>query len=202
MSSSTATRTPSRTQCPARELAPASAKAAPRRVLAPRGTGVIGRSDRPVLRIVADDERAPVITRVAPARWSSEVETTWVETTDLEPTRVCLEEFFAVDGEDQQLKMTPRTTVRLTRRGRLVVFVASVAAVLGLGLAAASGSAASDHPERTRVVVVGTGQTLWDISTSVAGGGDVRATMSHIEDLNHLDSSALQAGQHLRVPVS
>ena len=194
MSSSTATRTTR----PVPELAPASAKAGSHRVLAPRGTGVIGRGDRPVLRIVADDERAPVITRVEPVGWSSEVETTDLEPT---PTRVCLDEFFAVDGEDQQLKMTPRTTVRLTRRGRLVVFVASVAAVLGLGLAAASGSAASDHPERTRVVVVGTGQTLWDISTRVADGGDVRATMSHIEDLNHLGSSALQAGQHLRVPI-
>ncbi len=49
-------------------------------------------------------------------------------------------------------------------------------------------------------MTVSPGQTLWDISAGVAGGGDVRSMMSHLEAINHLDSTVLRAGQHLRVP--
>ncbi len=92
--------------------------------------------------------------------------------------------------------------MRLTRRGRLVVLIASVAAVLGLAFLAASASTASSHAERTHVVTVVPGQTLWDISARAAGGGDIRSMMTHIEAINHLGSTSLQAGQHLRVPLS
>jgi LysM repeat protein len=51
------------------------------------------------------------------------------------------------------------------------------------------------------VVTVQPGQTLWDISSRAAGEGDVRSMMSHLEAINHLDSSSLQVGQHLRVPI-
>jgi len=89
--------------------------------------------------------------------------------------------------------------VRLTRRGRLVVFGVSLAATIGLGLVAATGSLADDQPEPTRVVTVQPGQTLWDIASGVSRG-DVRSTMAHLEAINHLDSTTLQVGQHLRVP--
>ena len=92
------------------------------------------------------------------------------------------------------------STVRLTRRGRLVVLGLGLAATLGLAFYAASVSTANDHPEQTRVVTVQPGQTLWDLSARAAGGGDVRSMMSHLEAINHLDSASLQAGQHLRVP--
>ena len=127
-----------------------------------------------------------------------------VETT---PRRIDLDDFFAAeyDGDDQRLEVTPAraSTVRLTRRGRLVVLGLGLAATLGLGLYAATVSTASDHPEQTRTVTVQPGQTLWDISSRAAaatGSGDVRSMMSHVEAINHLDSSSLQVGQHLRVP--
>lgn len=168
--------------------------AASRRTVAAQGSSMVGRSGRPVLRIVADDERAPVFTRVTPA--PSE-----------EPLRrVSLDDFFVADydGDDQRLEVAPmrRSTVRLTRRGRLAVLGLGLAAALGLGLYAASVSTASDHPEQTRVVTVQPGQTLWDISSraAAASGGDVRSMMSHVEAINHLDSGSLQVGQHLRVP--
>jgi LysM domain-containing protein len=184
MSSTTATRTSRLTQ-------PRPASLAPRTLTGP-GCSVGGVAERPMLRIVADDERAPVFTRVLPP-------------VELPETRqVRLDDFFAAeyDGDDQALELAEprRSGVRLTRRGRLAVLTVSVAAVLGLGFAAASASIANDHPEQTRVVVVTPGQTLWDISASAAGGGDVRSMMSHIEALNHLDSASLQAGQHLRIP--
>jgi len=186
MSSITATRT-TRFAPPAEP----TRKAASRRTVAGQGSSVVGRAGRPVLRIVADGERAPVFTRVTPMIEPEPVETPL--------RRVSLDDFFAADydGDDQRLEVAPvrRSTLRLTRRGRLVV--------LGLGLFAASVSTASDHPEQTRTITVQPGQTLWDISSRAAaatGGGDVRSMMSHVEAINHLDSGSLQVGQHLRVP--
>ena len=160
-----------------------------------QGATVVGRADRPVLRIVADDERAPVITRVA-ATPPVELEPT--------PRRVDLGDFFApeYDGDDVSVEVVrPRpSSLRLTRRGRLVVLGLGLAATLGLGLVAATGSLANDKPEPTRVVTVQPGQTLWSIASEVSDGGDVRSTMAHLETINHLDSAGLQVGQTLRVP--
>jgi hypothetical protein len=118
--------------------------------------------------------------------------------------RVDLDDFFAAeyDGDDVSVEVVaPRpSTVRLTRRGRLVVLGVSLAAVLGVGFVAATGSLADEKPEPTRVVTVQPGQTLWDLAASVSRGGDVRSTMSHLEAINHLDSTTLQVGQTLRVP--
>lgn len=97
-----------------------------------------------------------------------------------------------------------RSTVRLTRRGRLVVFLLALAAVLAVGILWASGSVATDEPgtpEPTRVVMVGPGDTLWDIAAGLADDGDVRAMVDKIEKLNALDSAMLTAGQKLVVPI-
>jgi hypothetical protein len=207
MSSITATRTP--------RLTPPAAptrKPTPRRRTLGQGASVVGRADRPVLRIVADDDCAPVVTRVGPsvvepagrpvvepASAASGVET--------QLRRVDLADFFVAeyDGDDVAVEVVrPRpSSVRLTRRGRLVVFGAGLAAVLGLGFAAATGSLANDRPEPTRVVTVQPGQTLWDISSNAAarsGSTDVRSMMGHLETINHLDTTTLQVGQTLRVP--
>jgi LysM repeat protein len=99
---------------------------------------------------------------------------------------------------------TPRGSVRLTRRGRLVVFLVAFVAVLAVGIALGTQSFAGETPgtpESTRVVMVGSGETLWVIAADAAGDGDVRAMVDRIEDLNALDSAMVQAGQRLRVPV-
>ena len=66
-----------------------------------------------------------------------------------------------------------RSTVRLTRRGRLVVFVTSLFLVLAVA----------------------------GIASELATDGDVRSMMTEIERLNALESASLSAGQKLRVPV-
>jgi nucleoid-associated protein YgaU len=206
MSRVTATRTP--------RLTPPTAptrKATPRRRTIGQGASLVGRADRPMLRIVADDQRVPMITRFAPTIAPSPVERGGsverdpsVELVETTARRIALDDFFApeYDGDDVAVEVARRrpNSVRLTRRGRLVVFGLSLAAALGLGFVAASGSLANDHPEPTRVVTVQSGQTLWDIAASVSGNGDVRATMSHLEAINHLDSTTLRVGQTLRVP--
>jgi hypothetical protein len=186
--------------------------ATPRRRTVGQGASLVGRADRPVLRIVAGDER-PVITRFAPSEQPIEPSVELDPSVALDPSvelvettarSIDLQDFFASewDGDDVSVEVAqPRpSSVRLTRRGRLAVFGASLVVVLGLGFAAASGSLANDKPEPTRVITVEPGQTLWDIASDVSDGGDVRSTMAHLEAINHLDSSTLQVGQHLRVP--
>ena len=95
------------------------------------------------------------------------------------------------------------TEVRLTRRGRVVVFVVGLVALLALGLLVSTGAGASLHagtPEPTHTVVVAPGDTLWDIASAAAEGGDVRTMIRHIEDINGLPDASLSVGQSIRVP--
>ena len=65
--------------------------------------------------------------------------------------------------------------MRLTRRGRVVVFLVAFVAVLALGIALGNQSFAGETPgtpEPTRVVMVGSGETLWAIAADAAGDGD------------------------------
>ena len=97
-----------------------------------------------------------------------------------------------------------RSSVRLTRRGRLVVFVTSLFLVLGVAIMLAGGAVGTDSAGQqipTEVVTVAPGDTLWAIASDIATDGDVRAAMNEIERLNALESAGLQAGQKLRVPV-
>ncbi len=97
-----------------------------------------------------------------------------------------------------------RTTVRLTRRGRLVVFLTSLLVVLSAAFVLAGGAVGTGEagqPEPTEIVQVAPGDTLWGIASEVATDGDVRSMMTEIERLNALESASLSAGQKLRVPV-
>ena len=202
MSSITATRT-TRFAPPAEP----TRKAASRRTLAGQGSSVVGRAERPVLRIVADDERAPVFTRVARRAGRASGRAAWsslsrprcagsASTTSSPPSTT---------ATTQRLEVAPprRSTVRLTRRGRLVVLGLGLAAALGLGLYAAS---VSDRQRPPRADPHGHRAARPDPVGHLVprgrrdGSGDVRSMMSHLEAINHLDSAALQVGQHLRVP--
>jgi LysM domain len=94
--------------------------------------------------------------------------------------------------------------VRLTRRGRLVVFLGCLtfACLTFLALAGtAIGSGESGEPVPMVVVTVQPGDTLWSIAHEAAPEEDPRDVIERIEDLNVLDGS-LQVGQKLAVPIS
>lgn len=96
-----------------------------------------------------------------------------------------------------------RSSVRLTRRGRIVVFAAGLLVLLALGLLISNGAGAASKtgtPEPTHAVVVAPGDTLWDLASKAAHGGDVRAMITHIEEINGLSDVSLSAGQTLRIP--
>jgi len=98
----------------------------------------------------------------------------------------------------------PSAALRLTRRGRLVVFVTSLLLVLAAAFLLAGGAVGTDEagqPAPTEIVQVAPGDTLWGIAGELATDGEVRSMMSEIERLNALESVGLSAGQKLRVPV-
>ena len=97
-----------------------------------------------------------------------------------------------------------KPSVRLTRRGRIVVTVLLMGLILGAfvifgGQSVATGEVGA--PEPTRTVVVGEGDTLWAIASEVAEDGDIREVVHEIEQLNSLPGPVLEVGQEIAVPV-
>lgn len=97
-----------------------------------------------------------------------------------------------------------RGGLRLTRRGRLVAFLAFLVAALALVMVTLSGSATGSAergaPVPVRMVQVEAGDTLWSIATRAAPGEDPRDLIGEIEELNSLDGS-LPVGAQIAVPV-
>ena len=94
-------------------------------------------------------------------------------------------------------------TLRLTRRGRVTMFLLA----LGVGLAGMLGNqvANADAPAPAVPVTtytVSAGETLWGIAAGLAGPGqDVRDVVDGLVALNDLPSVALAAGQQILLPA-
>lgn len=103
----------------------------------------------------------------------------------------------------RQSGIAPSAGMRLTRRGRRVVAALGTALMLTLlsGVGAMQASA-DDRSRDTAVIVVGPGQTLWEIALAVAPGDDPRETIYLIQRMNHMSSADLAEGQELVVPAT
>lgn len=100
---------------------------------------------------------------------------------------------------------TCRPAVRLTRRGRLAVFIVSCLALFGIVLA--SGAAADAAvglriAPATATVVVQPGESLWSIARVLAPGEDPRGMVHRIQELNGIGDWPIVPGQRLVVPAS
>ncbi|PRX46445.1 LysM domain-containing protein [Prauserella shujinwangii] len=85
----------------------------------------------------------------------------------------------------------------------LVLLALAVAGlVIGLGLLAegVSGAGAERVPERTALVTVAPGDTLWDVAARHAPGSDPEAVVQRIEALNGLSGPDVSPGVPLLVP--
>lgn len=101
------------------------------------------------------------------------------------------------------IALSPTPQLRLTRRGRVVVFVLGLLVAFAAGVLLAAGSVATGErgADAYEVVTVRPGDTLWDIAADAADGESVPSMVSEIRDLNSLDSSMVVVGQELRVPT-
>lgn len=97
----------------------------------------------------------------------------------------------------------PDRELRLTRRGRLAVFLACLAlALTALVVVAGSaiGTAEPGTPVPARSVTVQPGDTLWGIAAETRPGEDPRVVVHEITELNGL-SGQLQIGDEIAVPL-
>jgi hypothetical protein len=94
--------------------------------------------------------------------------------------------------------------LRLTRRGRLVVLLALVTLLLAAFSLGRVGTEAAPRDGVARPPLAQTtvqpGESLWAVAKRVAPGQDPRGLVMRIQDLNHLDGGAVQAGQLLVLP--
>ncbi|MGH3823051.1 MAG: LysM peptidoglycan-binding domain-containing protein [Pseudonocardiaceae bacterium] len=88
------------------------------------------------------------------------------------------------------------------RSGRVVRLIAAVTVTLAVvgGLSWLGQAADPGIPERTAVVRVGAGETVWDVAARVAPRSDQRAVVERIRQLNGMTGTALRPDQQLRVP--
>lgn len=91
-------------------------------------------------------------------------------------------------------------SLRMTRRGRLVVLAVALMVVLLPGAWRAMATAQIEGPA-TVTVSVQPGDTLWGIASAIDPGADPRALIAEIRELNALTSSGLVPGQVLVVPA-
>lgn len=94
--------------------------------------------------------------------------------------------------------------IRLTRRGRIVVVLFLVAALLVAGwfVSRAVADAATTGSPPTRSVVARPGDTLWSIAVRARPDADPRVTVGRIIDVNGLATPVVQPGQRLILPRS
>lgn len=95
--------------------------------------------------------------------------------------------------------------VRLTRRGRLAMFLSTVLMLVVLGVVLGSTTVATDDPGTpvpATMVTVTPGQTLWDIAAKANPTGDIQVTVDDIMKLNSMPTGGhLQAGDTIAVPL-
>ncbi len=106
----------------------------------------------------------------------------------------------------------PTTNLRLTRRGRFVVRILLICGLLGV-LAVLLAALAFQQPlspavaadEQTagvyQQVVVQPGDTLWEISSRLARDDNQAAVLKQIMAYNALETSKLEVGQTLYIPL-
>jgi LysM repeat protein len=94
-------------------------------------------------------------------------------------------------------------TIRLTRRGRLVlVFMVMTLLVLAGFMLGTGPSAAAGHTHPARpTLIVQPGESLWAVAARIAPQQDPRIVVADLEALNALSSPAVTPGQQLVLPT-
>lgn len=107
----------------------------------------------------------------------------------------------SIPGRGRGMLESPASSGQLTARGRRVLAAfALLPVVLGSIVVGTRSASATATAPATRQVVVHQGESLWDIAVAVKPGEDPRKTIWKIQQLNHMATSEVIAGQGLLVP--
>lgn len=93
--------------------------------------------------------------------------------------------------------------LRLTRRGKLLLWTMACALGLILGVVLGDVATADSFPQAVEVQshFVAKGETLWEIALSINPGIDTRDVVADIVDLNGFSDASIQAGSVIYLPV-
>jgi hypothetical protein len=106
----------------------------------------------------------------------------------------------ALQGPPAAAPVPAHTPVsRAGRAGKLAAAV-TVTLMVIIGLGWLSQRADPALPQRTAVVRVGAGETIWDVAARVAPQADQRAVVDRIRKLNGLADAEVVPDQQLQVP--
>lgn len=104
------------------------------------------------------------------------------------------------------VRVAQEQTVRLTRRGRIVVGtlialpIIIAAYLLGFGASQAGADSTPSHVAFEHVTVM-PGESLWTIAGQVAPGADRQEVVAAIVSLNQLDGATVHPGENLAIPT-
>jgi hypothetical protein len=94
------------------------------------------------------------------------------------------------------------TTLRITRRGRVVLSALLALPILAASLFLATpGAQAGNEAGEVTVYTVLAGESLWDIAGEIAPEEDPRAVIDQIRQANALSSAEVFPGQQLILPA-
>ena len=94
-------------------------------------------------------------------------------------------------------------TVRVTRRGRVLLLVLLVGLLVTAFSLGRVGSQAATTAQATPVLqqtTVHAGESLWAVAHRIAPANDPREVVQQLRVLNHLERASLQVGQQLLLP--
>jgi hypothetical protein len=95
------------------------------------------------------------------------------------------------------------TSLRITRRGRVVLGLALALAVMALSVFLASSGALAESDAVSNdfeYITVLSGDTLWSIATMISPHEDPRDVVANIIFLNQLETASLMPGQEIALP--
>jgi LysM repeat protein len=97
-------------------------------------------------------------------------------------------------------RVAGKPRLRLTRRGRVVIFALFLLFAAAAVTLAATASRAADPSGPAETTVVQQGETLWSIADRHDLKGDPRAVIEEIRRLNALPDYTIYTGQELKLP--
>jgi hypothetical protein len=95
------------------------------------------------------------------------------------------------------------TSLRITRRGRVVLGLALALPVMALSVFLASSGALAESDAASNdfeYMTVLSGDTLWRIATMISPHEDPRDVVANIISLNQLETASLMPGQEIALP--
>jgi len=95
------------------------------------------------------------------------------------------------------------TSLRITRRGRVVLGLALALPVMALSVFLASSGALAERDAASNdfeYMTVLSGDTLWSIATMISPHEDPRDVVANIISLNQLETASLMPGQEIALP--